>query len=256
MISKYLTDGILIAAITIGGYLAAFRYEVAYLNHFGVPGFLAEVDFTVLLIAISTTVSFCILALSIYLGISAISESALKGTFFEKIIEDIGGLLAFAISLFFISVLIYQENFRKWWFVGLFFGCIVIFYIILPLLFPRFREWLLNKTYRNLERRKNQEKLNILYIAEHPLGSTLLILVFLWFSMNVGQTLGEASALTQKTYTMVSTEPSSVVLVAYKDFFIVVPMLDEKTFSKHFKLLSMQEIAEKSLVFSKQTIEK
>ena len=54
---RFLTEGFMLAALSILGYTLAFIYEYNYCNYFGIPTWLIQVDFSNIIFAIGSLIS-------------------------------------------------------------------------------------------------------------------------------------------------------------------------------------------------------
>jgi len=255
MIGRYLTDAILIAVFTASVYLATFQYKIAYLEYFGIPALFTEVDLTSILIATSGLVAFLLVSIFVYLIIHGLLIYITRDTFLQTIFKDNGVSIPAMFTLVLVSGILYQDHFERYWIAIVTLIFLVVFYILIPIISPHYKQWLLKKAEINLEKRSAQGEINFLNIFHNPYGITLMIGLFFWLTISTGDFLGESAALTQTKYTLVSTTPPVVVLGNYKDTLLVTALGEENTLSGEFRLLNIQEIANNGYVFSKKNIE-
>lgn len=223
-LNKFMTEGIIIAAVPFIGYILGYAYELGFTHYYNLPEYFIKVDLNFVLICVATLLAIMAVGTRYIVIYIAFYDYIQRSKY--KLVFD------FAIIISGFYLFIKRQELMSIQYILLAFLCLLNF-IILPFLWERYGD----------KSSKNEP------YKQTVLGIIFWISVFLVFIFYSG---GYLNAQKSCYFLITSTEPEMVVIRIYEDD-AVCALFDRKTktIGNQFKVI---KINDGEIVFSVETI--
>ena len=242
----WLNDSLIIAFLTLWGYVAAYRYEVGYLKYFQIPAEFIEINISNLLSTAVIVLGFLTSGFLIINGLSSTGifeiDELRKSPIKRQVLKY---LLFLLMILFFLAI---YPNHQK------------ISLIILGL----YSLWEIVWFTCVYNRGSFKDRIELEEKHESPVRNrmisnrlSLMILgLFIALSfLSVMESIGQSSAKNQKIFLRLNDRQSLVVIRVYPDKIIAKPFDPiTKVLKDQIRIISSDEISSKKLLLDKQQI--
>lgn len=215
----WMTEGIVIAAVPVAAYLAAFVYEAGYFTVFSIPLALVRVDLTTVFIALGALVAVLVFVFALANTIYVLLPGS-KGVIHRSVVRII-----FVLSPV-VPFLVISGMRREQVFVVFALGSLVVMSLLVEFVFPLITQRQQTTYTKKLEAQEELDRRIRLprslignRISRPAIWATYAILVALVLSFNVGQ----GTALRQEEFLVTLSPSDRVVLRIYGDTLILAP---------------------------------
>jgi hypothetical protein len=235
---KFLSDALLIAAVTGTGYLSAFTYQFGYLQYFGIPTYFIDINLGDVLL--TAAIGFLTL-LSIATCIDLMSRD-MKSRTLKILAISLPALVM--LFILFAPVLGLYLDLSNTVIFGLFLIALIALIIGLIIYAIKTKDRIHDKSY------------GLLSLAETAFGSFPVLFIaslifFVFYSAGIGKMVAQGT----KNYLVANTNPELVIIGTYSENFIGLNFNSStKTFSNDVTLISPEKIASDNIVFTGEDI--
>jgi hypothetical protein len=222
---SWLTEGVILAAAPVFGYLLVFAYEAGFCSHFGIPlEFISLNTVTVIIAALGIAVTFILL-----FAVSTFETRVFKFLYKKIPFLFLGALRKAISSLLIGAIILYvtKAPTKYWLFLFLYVLATFIVGIAVPYITIRRQEGKCNvsKIYeRNVK--ENVDAVET-YLGENVVMGIISVLMFIGL-LFVSNSTGQINAQRQDKFLIVYSVPEKVVLRIYGDNLICVPFDRER----------------------------
>ena len=222
---SWLTEGVILAAAPVFGYLLVFAYEAGFCSHFGIPlEFISLNTITVIIAAFGIAVTFTLLfAVSTFeMTVLRYLYKKIPFLFVIALRKGVSALLIGGIILYMI-----KAPTKHWLFLFLFVLATFIVGIAVPYITIRRQEGQCNVS--NIYERNVKENVTAFekYLGENVVMTIILVLMFVG-SLFVSYSTGQIKAKGQDKFLIVHSVPETVALRIYGDNLICAPFERER----------------------------
>lgn len=256
----FLSEGILIAALTAVGYAVAYYYEKGYKGYFLVPEDYIELNPITIIKVIGSTFAVAIFSFI------AINNFTILFRQVKKKHPIIGFKLSkfMRISLYmFFAISLQGLNLVGIIVLGIMMIIVAIYIFILPVLLHRKVRGYRQKLIASEDKRDDngQYEMSIPYQVISKIGDRnykiILSIIFVIALIPNASMIGEANATSQKVFMIVEGYPNYIMVGTYKDYAVVAEMdVKKKEVIPNYKLIKNEEFNAKLYEVGKLTVAK
>ena len=235
---KFFSGALLVALLTAVGYLAAFAYQLAYLQYFGVPVFFVDVNIGLILLTASGGLIWVLGLIAYFDSLSSWKPQ----NNFLKFLKNLTILLTIEIvGLFPVIVLCLTTS------IGI---------LLLPIFLIGQIVYLYKNPGSNKDTVKKKSKSVLMSRIEEvygsfPIGFVATLIIFVIFSGIMGFDI----ARIKSDYLVSNTDPALIIISTYNGNFIGLTF-DPNThsFDKNITLITQDKVSSNGIVFKSKEI--
>lgn len=256
--SNLLNDAIIIAMISVIGYLISYNYEVGYLSYYKIPDKFVQIDITSILKSTGVIIGTLLTLYNMFNVLPAFyPPKKVDGDGRTNPIHDSFRRLfwAFAFSLFIIFFTVFH--------LTIIYLCIGIIFVIslLEFVFPLLGQRKIKGYKAKLiaARAIDNSVLTLNDVIRNRFGAKtvriFLILLLIVATIPLVKYIGENRANNQTNYLVINSDKPMVLLYTYQEYFVLAPInLKTKVVTPNFIFVKQEESIEDATIFELMNI--